>query len=66
MSKVRGIRFSEKEEALIEEFLRKNPLIDFSTMAKVAILEFVRKPQISLIGVGSDSRKERKDVRPNS
>ncbi len=66
MSKVRGIRFTEKEEALIEEFLLKNPLIDFSTMAKVAILDFVRNPQISLIGVGANLRKERKDVRPTS
>ena len=66
MSKVRGIRFSEKEASLIEEFLRKNPLIDFSTMAKVAILEFIRKPQISLIGVGAESRKERKDAAPTN
>ena len=64
MSKVRGIRFTEEEESLIEEFLRKNPRIDFSTMAKIAILEFIRKPQISLIGVGINTRKERKDVRP--
>ncbi|MGE3263218.1 MAG: hypothetical protein AB7K68_15665 [Bacteriovoracia bacterium] len=66
MSKVRGVRFSESEEKLIEEFLRKNTLLDFSTLAKVAILEFIRKPQINLTPVGSPSRKENRDVRPIS
>jgi hypothetical protein len=66
MSKVRGIRFTEKEEALVEEFLLKNPLIDFSTAAKIAILEFVRKPQISLVAVGSELRKRRKDASPSN
>ena len=63
MSKVRGVRFSEHEESLIEEFLNKNTLLDFSTLAKVAILEFIRKPQIHLTPVGKPSRKENRDVR---
>ena len=66
MGKVRGVRFSEAEERLIEEFLRKNSLLDFSTLAKVAILEFIKKPQIHLTPVRKPSRKEYRDVRPNS
>lgn len=66
VSKVRGVRFTESEEAKIEEFLKKNPLIDFSTLAKIAILEFVKKPELSLVPVGKISRKEHKDVRPVS
>jgi hypothetical protein len=64
MGKVRGVRFSDAEEKLIEEFLRKNTLLDFSTLAKIAILEFVKKPQINLTPVGKTSRKENRDVRP--
>ncbi|MBK7892148.1 MAG: hypothetical protein IPJ84_15295 [Bdellovibrionales bacterium] len=64
MGKVRGVRFSEYEESLIEEFLRKNSLLDFSTLAKVAILDFIKNPRISLTPVGKPSRKEHRDVRP--
>lgn len=63
MGKVRGVRFSDAEEKLIGEFLKKNTLLDFSTLAKVAILEFVKKPQINLTPVGRSSRKEHRDVR---
>lgn len=66
MSKVRGVRFSEDEEALIEEFLRKNPMLDFSTLAKVSILNFVQRPELSLTPVKGPSRKEQKNVRPNN
>ena len=64
MSKVRGVRFSGKDEALIEEFLRKNPLLDFSMLAKIAILDFIKKPQMTLMPVGKPTRREHKDVRP--
>lgn len=57
MGKVRGVRFSDDEEKLIEEFLRKNTLLDFSTLAKVAILEFIKRPRLALIPVKTE-RKE--------
>lgn len=63
MAKVRGVRFTEKEEVLIEEFLRKNPFFDFSTLAKVAILEFIKKPELNFTPVGPKTKKEAKDVR---
>lgn len=43
---------------MIEEFLQKNPLIDFSTLAKIAILEFIKDPQINLIPVEKSLRRE--------
>jgi hypothetical protein len=66
MSKVRGIRFNAKEDALVEEFLAANPLIDFTTLAKVSILEFIKKPQINLRAVGNSDRKEGRSVRSHS
>ncbi len=66
MSKVRGVRFSLDEEALIEEFLLKNPMMDFSMLAKVAILKFIKHPEINLTPVARASRKENKNVRSNN
>jgi dolichyl-phosphate-mannose--protein O-mannosyl transferase len=64
MGKVRGIRFTDKEEAQIEEFLVKNPLLDFSTMGKLAILEFIKNPIFSLTPVDPNpAKKEHKNVR---
>lgn len=65
MSKVRGIRFNEKEDSLVEEFLKENPVIDFTTLAKIAILEFVKKPQITLKPVIRNEKRESKNVRAN-
>ena len=66
MSKVRGIRFSKEEEQLIEEFLTKNPLLDFTTLAKIAILAFIERPKIDLTPVNKPIRKEKRDVRPTA
>ncbi len=63
VAKVRGVRFTEQEEAMIEEFLRKNPFFDFSTLAKVAILEFVKKPELNFTPVSPKQKREVKDVR---
>lgn len=48
MSRPRAIRFSEEEEKLIEEFLAKNPFFDFTSLGKVAILNFIRKPTVTI------------------
>lgn len=64
MTKVRGVRFTEKEEEIIEEFLLKNPFFDFSTLAKVAILEFIKKPELNFTPVSPKQKREVKDVRP--
>jgi hypothetical protein len=66
MGKVRGVRFTVKEDALIEEFLRINPMIDFSTLAKISILDFVKRPQINLRAVGKAAKKEARNVRPTT
>jgi hypothetical protein len=58
VSKIRGVRFSKEEEKCISEFLNKNPLIDFSTLAKIAILNFIKHPEIRLTPVVPPARKE--------
>lgn len=51
MSKTRAIRFSEKEEKQIEEFLQANPIFDFSSLARTAIIAFLRRPNLALKAV---------------
>lgn len=63
MSKVRGVRFSKSEEALVEEFLKKNPYIDFTTLSKIAILNFIKNPELNLVPVGRPKTKESADER---
>ncbi len=65
MAKVRGVRFTEGEEKLIEEFLNKNSFFDFSTLAKVSIIEFIKKPSINFTPVKSSKTTEVENVRPN-
>lgn len=65
MSKVRGIRFNKEEEEMVDEFLQSNPLIDFTTLAKISILEFIKKPEITLKAVGIKATTEKQNVRPN-
>jgi len=62
--RVRGIRFSSSEEKLIEEFLAANPLIDFTTLAKVSILGFIKNPRLDLHAVKVPEKNEgRRNVR---
>ena len=63
MSKTRAIRFSEAEDKRIDEFLKRNPIFDFSTLAKTAINRFVENPELTLRAVKTDkSPSKRKDA----
>lgn len=48
MARTRAIRFSDSEEKQIEEFLTNNSFLDFSSMARLAILDFLRNPKITV------------------
>lgn len=48
-SKPKAVRFSQKEEEDINEFLRLNPFLDFSSLARLAINQFIKEPKINLI-----------------
>ena len=63
MSKTRAIRFSDKEEGQIEEFLKGNPIFDFSSLARTAILNFIQNPKLILRPV---KRSEERKVQENN
>jgi hypothetical protein len=50
----RTIRFKVDDLELIDEFLEKNPLFDFSSLTRVAIMGFIKNPTILLTAVNTD------------
>lgn len=69
MSRPRAIRFSKEEEKLIEEFLKRNPFFDFSTLGKTAILNFIKNPTVSIIpvsGKGKPAQEKRSEMHGNA
>lgn len=59
MSRTRAIRFSTEEEKQIEEFLENNSFLDFSSLARLAILRFIKNPQITVRPVGQSGATKR-------
>ncbi len=45
---IKAVRFDEYEEACISEFLSNNPHLNFSTIARISILDFIKNPKISI------------------
>ncbi len=53
----KAVRFSDKEEQAISEFLEKNPFLDFSTLARLSIMNFIENPEIKLKAVTQNKAK---------
>jgi hypothetical protein len=64
MTKTRAIRFSEQDEKKIEEFLSKNTFLDFSSLARLAIINFIQQPKIDIKPISID-RKKSESRRPH-
>ena len=62
MSKTKAIRLSKDEEKLINEFLAKNPFFDFSSLTRMALLQFIQNPQISLQPVTTKNKSRSKSL----
>jgi|SaaInlStandDraft_7_1057024.scaffolds.fasta_scaffold540357_2 hypothetical protein len=59
----KAVRFSDKDEKLINEFLKKNPMFDFSLLARTAILNFIENPEIKLKPIGKVALKNKQRAR---
>jgi hypothetical protein len=44
----RTVRFKKEEADLIDRFLAENPIFDFSTLSRVALLRFIKDPKLEL------------------
>jgi hypothetical protein len=56
----KAVRFSEEEDKAIKDFLKKNPFLDFSTIARMAILKFIENPEVQLTAVKVQKENERR------
>lgn len=63
MPKTRAIRFSDEEDRLIERFLSKNPFFDFSSLARAAILAFMKDPKITVTPIDLQKTPKQNEVR---
>ena len=59
----RTVRFEKKEAALIDDFLSQNEFLDFSTLARLAISQFIENPilkikPVSKAKLGNQSREK--------
>lgn len=55
----KAVRFNDKEERAIKDFLEKNPYFDFSTLARMAIINFIEKPDLKLKPSSLETKDEK-------
>lgn len=48
MSKTHTVRLSDADCKSIDEFLTLNPFFDFSSLARTAIVEFIKAPTLQI------------------
>lgn len=47
----RTVRFKPGDLDLVDEFLEKNPLFDFSSLTRLAVMEFIKNPNVQVHAV---------------
>jgi hypothetical protein len=57
-SVTRTVRFQKEESDLIDDFLKRNPILDFSTLARLSITRFVKNPELQLQAVSPKPQKK--------
>ena len=63
MSKVvRAVRFEQAELDKIDQFLKKNPFLDFSTLTRMAIGDFIKNPTIQIQPIKNLKRRDAKEL----
>ena len=66
MSKIRAVRLSPEDEKLVQAFLARNSIFDFTTLVRAALREFIKSPHMSFHAVSDDealASKEQKSPR---
>ena len=58
----KAVRFSDNEEKLINSFIEQNPFFDFSSLARIAILKFIERPDLKINRITSKAKKEKKSI----
>lgn len=61
MSKIRAVRLNSDEEQSVVEFLKNNPFLDFSTVVRMALRQFLANPKLNLEKATNKSNKRQKE-----
>jgi hypothetical protein len=48
MNQAKAVRFSKEDLALIDLFLQRNDWLDFSTLARISIIQFIKNPDVQI------------------
>lgn len=56
----RTVRFKAHELEQIDEFLQRNPFFDFSSLTRIAVTEFIRRPTLRIQPIETTERPKRK------
>lgn len=59
--KIRTVRFTEEDIKFIEAFLKKNYFFDFSTLARVAIRNFIENPHLQIESISKINKNNQKE-----
>jgi hypothetical protein len=54
--KTRAVRLPEEDEKLVAEFLKRNPIFDFSTLTRIALRQFISSPSVNLKAVVPEAK----------
>ncbi len=57
---VRTVRFDKKDLSKIEEFLKQNSFLDFSSLARMSINHFIENPTVQIKAIQNKSIKASK------
>lgn len=60
---MKAIRLSEEDERLVQEFLERNPIFDFSSLTRTALLTFIENPRLDLTPVKAQKITAKEDGR---
>ena len=57
---VRTVRFDKKDLQKIEEFLKQNSFLDFSSLARISINHFIENPTVQIKPLNNSKLKSTK------
>ena len=58
---VRTVRFDNKDLSKIEDFLKQNSFLDFSSLARMSINHFIENPTVQIKAVQNKTAKASKN-----
>ena len=62
----KAVRFSKTDWKLVSSFLDQNSFFDFSSLARTAVLQFIKNPKLELKAVTQSEKKPNQSIQSKS